>query len=102
MTVSLIDILKAIDEIKIYLEQGDSIQLARKKACGSQLSPLAKSLSQNERYLTMLNKYMERKKRNFRFMKTSKGLKLTSIRDYEIIKEYGRKRDRESNSELSQ
>lgn len=100
MTVTLIDIQRAIDDIKNYLDAGDCIQVAKKKACGSQINALTKRLSQSEKYLIMLNEYLERNQRNFRFMITKRGLKMTSIGDYEILKQYGRKRDREPNFEL--
>lgn len=65
--ISYDSILKALDEIKSNLESGDSIQLARTKACGQPQNALCKKVMRTDEYRVLLNKYLSTSRSHFRY-----------------------------------
>lgn len=53
-------IKSALQKIKLGIDCGESIQMARKKACGHDQSPLCQKVMHTEEYVEMLNKYLEK------------------------------------------
>lgn len=65
--VSYDQILTALDGVKSSLNNGDSIQVARHRHCGHMQSPLSKAVCNTEEYRDLLNGYLKKTGRHFRF-----------------------------------
>lgn len=98
-SAKLEEVLIAIQNIALHLQNGDSVQLAKKKACGGLGNKLCKSVNTHHLYLKILDRYLVEKKINFRFKLEGEKLVMTKQSKPEIISHEG-KRDRESNPEL--
>lgn len=58
---------KALEQIKHGLDCGESIAMARKKACGTPTSKFAFEVMHTEEYVQILNDYMEKIKKPIRY-----------------------------------
>lgn len=82
LTRELIDanrISKALKELKQFLVEGDSINLAKKKACFSLDSTLFRKVVATDEYLDLLNFYMRSRGRKTYYVRSAEGkLKLVT------------------------
>ena len=62
-------VYRALQDMAIYLAQGDSIILATKKACRSTGSHLAKAVRATDVYLFMLNKHYAKYGKKYKFIR---------------------------------
>lgn len=60
-------IKKALDEIKRGIDCGESIALARKKACGTPTAKFEIQVMHTEEYVQILNDYMEKIRKPIRY-----------------------------------
>lgn len=59
--------IQLIEQIAIFVNEGDSIILARKKVCGNQNSMKTRAVLKHPLYLHVLNAYMDDRKLNRSF-----------------------------------
>lgn len=64
---------KIISQLEQFLQDGWSIQLALKKACGSVYNKMSLYVRRDPRYLQLLNQYASKKDKNLLFSTNEKG-----------------------------
>jgi hypothetical protein len=69
------EIYSTIQKVVTFVDEGDSLGLAMKKACGGSANALSKQIKATEIYLFMLNKYVQRKK-NLKFKRISGKIRM--------------------------
>lgn len=67
------DIENIIFQLEQYLQEGWSIQLALKKACGSVYNKMSLYVRRDPRYLEILNQYASKKDKNLLYSLDEKG-----------------------------
>lgn len=67
------DVDKIICQLEQYLQEGWSIQLALKKACGSVYNKMSLYVRRDPRYLNLLNQYASKKDKNLFYAANEKG-----------------------------
>jgi hypothetical protein len=82
------EVITALHKICELLNEGDSINVAKKKVCGGSQNKWAKQISQHPLYLHILNDYMITRNYNRSFYATIMGLKQGPLRVPELLKEY--------------
>lgn len=82
------EVIQALREICNLLNEGYSINVAKKRVCGGVQNKWAKQVSQHPLYLHILNDYMITRNYNRSFYATLLGLKQGPLRVPELLKEY--------------
>lgn len=68
------DVIKAIEQIAMLINQGYGIVLARKKVTGGMNNRLTRAMFKHDLYVYVLNDYMKNRGYHARFFKTKLGL----------------------------
>ncbi len=80
-------LLEAIKQLCVYINEGDSINVAKKKVCGGSQNKYAKQIAAHPLYIHILNDYMMTRKYNRGFYADATGLKQGPLRVPELLKE---------------
>lgn len=68
------DVIKAIEQIALLINEGYGIVLSRKKVTGGMNNPLTRAIFKHDLYLHVLNDYMKTRGYHARFIKTKSGI----------------------------